>query len=100
MRNIWYPKKIAGYVTSAKLEALGKEATFERDPTFASNKQRLSLKQARAPTPVRPKDDASAGSLKSAREPSPVSKPIKVEALGVSLPCSLRIILLLTLYLA
>ncbi|KAH6719111.1 hypothetical protein BKA61DRAFT_473565 [Leptodontidium sp. MPI-SDFR-AT-0119] len=48
MRNIWYPKKMAEYLTIAKLQELGvkKDAILERDSTFQSNAARkLEKKQ-------------------------------------------------------
>ncbi|KAG9248797.1 hypothetical protein BJ878DRAFT_287734 [Calycina marina] len=39
MRNIWYPRRMAGYVTMAKLQELG-DITAERDFVFGTNKQR------------------------------------------------------------
>ncbi len=52
MRNIWYPKKMAEYVTAAKQEELGvkKDAVLERDSTFGTRKQRkLERKQDKRP---------------------------------------------------
>ena len=42
MRNIWYPKHIAEYLTPDKLQALGatKDVTVERDSTFKTNEER------------------------------------------------------------
>jgi hypothetical protein len=47
MRNIWFPKKMAEYLTADKLQELGvkKDATVERDPTFRSNMERKLEKQ-------------------------------------------------------
>ena len=53
MRNIWYPKKIAGYVTIAKLDTLAKkDLEVERDPNFASRQDRDSLKRAQKPRAI------------------------------------------------
>ncbi|KAH7330205.1 hypothetical protein BKA65DRAFT_480363 [Rhexocercosporidium sp. MPI-PUGE-AT-0058] len=47
MRNIWYPKKMAEYLTIAKLQELGvkKDAMLERDSTFQTNAVRKKEKQ-------------------------------------------------------
>jgi len=48
MRNIWYPRKMATYVTVSKLEELGvKDITAERDPLFGSNKERRAADRER-----------------------------------------------------
>jgi hypothetical protein len=50
MRNIWLPKKIAEYVTSAKLNHLGKRNTvLERDPNYRITQERPT-KAASFPT--------------------------------------------------
>lgn len=51
MRNIWYPKKMAQYVTAAKLEQLGvtKDAPLERDSTFRSTTEKKLEKQTEEP---------------------------------------------------
>lgn len=50
MRNIWFPKKMAEYVTSAKLQTLQKEdISLERDPTFGTNHERKAAKAAQPP---------------------------------------------------
>jgi CO dehydrogenase/acetyl-CoA synthase beta subunit len=42
MRNIWYPKKMAEYLTAVKLQELGvkKDLVLERDSSFRSNTER------------------------------------------------------------
>ncbi|KAE9376718.1 hypothetical protein N431DRAFT_462533 [Stipitochalara longipes BDJ] len=42
MRNIWYPKKMAEYLTGDKLQQLGmkNDTSIERDSTFRSNTER------------------------------------------------------------
>jgi hypothetical protein len=91
MRNIWYPKRIAGYVTDAKLELLGKkDAALERDPNFGSRKQRVSLKRARTPTSTLLRESAphtNPTPILEAIHITPPPKPIDVEILSVSLTC-------------
>jgi hypothetical protein len=47
MRNLWYPKKMAEYVTPAKMieHGISNSAAVERDSTFPSRKQRKLNKQ-------------------------------------------------------
>ncbi len=47
MRNIWYPKKMAEYLTDDKLQQLGvkKDTAIERDSTFRSNTERRLEKE-------------------------------------------------------
>lgn len=54
MRNIWYPKKMAQYVTAAKLQALGvkKDAPLERDSTFRSTTEKKLKRQEEEPEEV------------------------------------------------
>ena len=42
MRNIWYPKRMAEYLTAVKLQELGvkKDFALERDSSFRSNTER------------------------------------------------------------
>jgi hypothetical protein len=42
MRNIWYPKRMAEYLTAVKLQELGvkKDLVLERDSSFRSNTER------------------------------------------------------------
>jgi len=42
MRNIWYPKRMAEYLTAVKLQELGvkKDFVLERDSSFRSNTER------------------------------------------------------------
>ena len=48
MRNIWYPREMATYVTISRLQELGgKDITAERDPLFGSNKQRKAAERER-----------------------------------------------------
>lgn len=87
MRNIWYPKKIAGYVTIAKLQTLGKkDAAVERDPTFGSRKERESIKKAQKPR-IAPttKRNASAPVRAPVLGDAPIieSAPIEIELLTV-----------------
>ena len=51
MRNIWYPKGMAEYVTSAKLHELGmkKDFALERDSTFRSNTEKKIERQTEVP---------------------------------------------------
>ncbi|EKD15762.1 fructose-bisphosphate aldolase [Drepanopeziza brunnea f. sp. 'multigermtubi' MB_m1] len=47
MRNIWFPKKMAEYLTLQKIKELGvkKDAVVERDSTFRSNAERKLERQ-------------------------------------------------------
>jgi hypothetical protein len=86
MRNIWYPKKIAGYVTIAKLQTLGKkDAAVERDPTFGSRKERESIKKAQKPRTPTVKRNTSAPVRAPVLEESPIIEtgPIAIEPLTV-----------------
>lgn len=49
MRNVWYPKKMAEYVTLSKLHELKKENIVpERDPEFLSRRERKFANAAQA----------------------------------------------------
>ena len=56
MRNEFYPRKMAEYVTNAQLHKLGLQDTvFERDPTFGmGSRQILSQisRESAAPIPI------------------------------------------------
>jgi hypothetical protein len=53
MRNIWYPKKMAEYATSTRLQELGeKDTVLERDSTFLTNQERKAARAVQTPTPV------------------------------------------------
>jgi hypothetical protein len=60
MRNIWYPKKMAEYMTAAKMQELGvkKDATVERDGTFGSKGQRKLEKKQDQKTEKKSQDPA------------------------------------------
>jgi hypothetical protein len=47
MRNIWYPKRMAEYLTAAKLQELGvkRDAVLERDSSFRSKTERRFEKE-------------------------------------------------------
>jgi len=48
MRNIWYPRKMATYVTMSTLQGLGgKDIAAERDPLFGTNKERKAATKER-----------------------------------------------------
>jgi hypothetical protein len=51
MRNIWYPKGMAEYVTAAKLHEMGvkKDSALERDSTFRSNTEKKIERQSEVP---------------------------------------------------
>lgn len=89
MRNIWYPKKMAEYVTAAKLQQLGvkKDALIERDSTFRSNAERKLDKEREKLE--REAADAAAEAATLAVEPEPVL-PIELELLSVRLPPSIQ----------
>jgi Ribosomal protein L9, N-terminal domain len=85
MRNIWYPKKMAEYLTTAKLQQLGvkKDTAVERDSTFRSNTERKLDKEKEK----RERKIASAAAEAEvfAVEQEPVL-PIELELLSVRLP--------------
>ncbi|KAG4435676.1 hypothetical protein IFR05_008842 [Cadophora sp. M221] len=58
MRNIWYPKKMAEYLTIAKLQELGvkKDAILERDSTFQTNAARKLEKNTEKQRQERPEE--------------------------------------------
>ena len=46
MRNEFYPRKMAEYVTAAQLRKLGlQDAALERDPTFGISQQQIPSQQ-------------------------------------------------------
>lgn len=85
MRNIWFPKKMAEYLTTARLQQLGvkKDTAVERDSTFRSNTERKLDKEKEK----RERKNASvaAEAEVAAVEQEPVV-PIELELLSVRLP--------------
>lgn len=88
MRNIWYPKGMAEYVTSAKLQALGvkRESALERDSTFRSNtetkiERQLDVPETKEEEFVRPAPIIEAPVEEEYREPQ-----IQIEMMSVRLP--------------
>ena len=85
MRNIWYPKKMAEYLTSNKLQQLGmkKDTTVERDSTFKSNTERkLDKENEKFERKVAA---AAAESTIASMEQEPAF-PIELDLLSVRLP--------------
>ena len=84
MRNIWYPKKMAEYLTDDKLQQLGvkRDTTLERDSTFRTNTERKIDKE-------RERFDRQAAvaaeSLMASIEPE-AAMPMELDLLSVRLP--------------
>jgi hypothetical protein len=88
MRNIWYPKKMAEYVTTAKLQQFGvkKDDLVERDSMFRSNTERKLDKEKEKLE--REYADAAAEAATLAVKQEPVL-PIELDLLSVRVPpCS------------
>ena len=90
MRNIWYPKGMAEYLTADKQRQLGvkKETSLERDSTFRTNAERKLEKQRE-----KAEREAAAAAVESAMaaiepEPAEVATPIELDLLSVRLPIS------------
>lgn len=50
MRNEFYPRKMAEYITAAQLRELGlQDAALERDPTFGITQQQIASQKPREP---------------------------------------------------
>ena len=84
MRNIWYPKRMAEYLTINKVQQLGvkKDTTVERDSTFKSNMERKLEKEKEQ---FKRKAAAAAESAMATMEKqSPI--PIELELLSVGYP--------------
>jgi hypothetical protein len=83
MRNIWYPKKMAEYVTNDKLQQLGvkKDMTIERDSTFRSNMERKLDKEKEKYERTVAAEESAMASL----EPES-SIPVELGLLSVRLP--------------
>jgi ribosomal protein L9 len=60
MRNIWFPKGMAQYVTASNLQALGvkKDAPLERDSTFRSTTEKKLERQVEEEEPEQVVDEA------------------------------------------
>jgi hypothetical protein len=89
MRNIWYPKKMAGYVTEAQQQILGDKNTAERDPTFGTRKERDAIKKVKVKAPNLVKERTTA-QVRAPPRPVPVEapiepRPVQIEVLAVSL---------------
>jgi hypothetical protein len=85
MRNIWYPKKMAEYLTTDKLQQLGvkKDTAVERDSTFKSNTERkLDKENEKFERKVAA---AAAESTTASMEQEP-EIPIELDLLSVRLP--------------
>jgi hypothetical protein len=93
MRNIWYPKKIAGYVTVANLQTTEKKnIVVERDPTFGTRKERVSIKRARAPIQIKVKEHVPTGVRAPIQKELPAEpRPIGIQVMNVRSTGSLRI---------
>jgi Ribosomal protein L9, N-terminal domain len=85
MRNIWYPKKMAEYLTEDKLQQLGvkKDTAIERDSTFRSNTERKLDKE----NEKYERAAAAAESAMTSLEPES-SIPMELDLLSVRLPIS------------
>jgi hypothetical protein len=50
MRNEFYPRKMAEYVTAAQLHELGlQDSALERDPTFGISQQQVASREPKKP---------------------------------------------------
>ncbi len=90
MRNIWYPKRMAEYLTIDKVQQLGvkKDTTVERDSTFKSNMERKLEKEKEQ---LERKAAAAAESAMATMEKqSPIT--IELELLSVGHPNLFRYI--------
>ena len=85
MRNIWFPKKMAEYLTTARLQQLGvkKDTAVERDSTFRSNTERKLDKE-------KEKQERKVASVTAEAEVVAVEQepvvPIELELPSVRLP--------------
>jgi hypothetical protein len=93
MRNIWYPKKIAGYVTVANLQTTEKkDVIVERDPIFGTRKERVSIKRARDPLQIKVKEHVPTRVRAPVQEEEPAEpRPIGIQVMNVRSTGSLRI---------
>ena len=82
MRNIWYPKKMAEYLTEDRLQQLGvkKDTAIERDSTFRSNTERRLEKEKE-----RFERSAAVESVMASIQPEPAI-PMQLDLLSVRLP--------------
>ena len=82
MRNIWYPKNLADYLTDDKLQQLGvkKDTVIERDSTFRSNTERKLEREKE-----KFERNAAAESVMTAFEPEPAIQ-MQLDLLSVRLP--------------
>lgn len=82
MRNIWYPKKMAEYLTDDKLQQLGvkKDTAIERDSTFRSNTERKLEKEKE-----KFERSVAADSVMASIESEPTI-PVQLDLLSVRLP--------------
>ena len=92
MRNLWFPKKMAAYLTKEKSEELGikKDAVLDRDSTFPSRKQRKLAKKEQAEAVDEQAEQQTRaeekGSSKELRDSLPIledTAPIEVKPLSV-----------------
>lgn len=88
MRNIWYPKKMAEYLTTDKLQQLGvkKDTTIERDSTFRSNTDRKFDKERER---FERTAAAAAESAMTSLKPEP-AVPMELDLLSVRPPTFFR----------
>ncbi|KAK0104598.1 hypothetical protein ONS95_004884 [Cadophora gregata] len=73
MRNIWYPKKMAEYLTMEKLQNLGlkKDSVVERDSTFQTRAVRKLEKKQEKQTQERPEEPIVRMTEEQPSEPIP-----------------------------
>jgi len=73
MRNIWYPKKMAEYLTMEKLQELGvkKDSVVERDSTFQTNAVRKLEKKQEKQKQERPEEPLVRMTEEQPSEPVP-----------------------------
>lgn len=86
MRNIWFPKKIAAYVTSAKLNELGKRGTIlERDPSYRIIHERPAKAVPSAAVDEDETPTATLGAVQASVRDEAPSIPVELPLLKVRL---------------
>jgi hypothetical protein len=101
MRNIWYPKQMAEYVTAAKAQELGlkKDTQLEREYTFKSERERREerqlLQQEKEEREREEKEAEEEAALSTPADwepvmemPNPQEPAIDLGLMSVSIPCT------------
>lgn len=89
MRNIWYPKKMAEYLTLTKLRELGvkKDSTVERDSAFRSNAERKLEKLQEKEKAEEVPEIVQRPAFEEASEPAP---HVELEFFSVRYPFAMK----------